>query len=267
MSKIRPLHPKPAPKTVPEKGRGWKHPKKAAEPLKKKSVSVPQVEILTAPDWIPRILVSPLAVFKMYVLVSSIDEEVSWLGTAYREEGIFRIGDVFLFDQEVSGSHTEIPADGIAQVVTELLKREDGIEIINAMRFWGHSHNSMGAFASYQDETQMKVFRDNGSDFFIRAILNRRGDVNFSVYDWKEGMAYHKLPWEEDGPPLPAQDMCRQIAKDLRAEMRRRITYVRTYFPTLHSPYLNKKYGLGGFGGTDIISLFGNDDDELIEID
>ena len=69
-----------------------------------------------------------------------MQDEVGWLGTVYynSEHNYYFVSDVFLFDQEVHGTTTEITPEGLADFATELLQREDGMEIWNNMKLWGH---------------------------------------------------------------------------------------------------------------------------------
>ena len=77
----------------------------------------------------------------------------------------------------------------------ELLAQPDGMDVWNNMKCWGHSHVNMGVFASGQDDTQMNVFKDAGHDFFIRVIANKKGEMEFTFYNYATGIIYKDTPW------------------------------------------------------------------------
>ena len=129
----------------------------------------PKIEIIGSP--MPRITISKRAFEDMLILVDEADKEISWLGTVRRVGNMFCIEDIFLAKQKVSGSSTEISTDGISELSMDILQsRTDGVDIINNIRFWGHSHVCMPTLPSCQDDIQMKLFTDNGCEWFIRGI-------------------------------------------------------------------------------------------------
>ncbi len=201
----------------------WNHPKSDGTEFVPSKNYPTSVELLRLPDNLPEVIVHPLALFKIRTIVGGIDKEVGWLGTAQRQGDNVFIEDMFLFNQEVSGSHTEISIDGLSEVAMELLQKPNGSELLNAMRFWGHSHVDMMTYPSGQDNDQMHKFHSFGCNFFLRGIFNRRGEVNFSLYDWERGIAVHRMPWTMADLPLPNKDELREIRTALRAEMKSRV--------------------------------------------
>lgn len=152
---------------------------------------------LTVMYRIPKILILPLAFEKMSQIVKQSDEEVGWLGAVERDlNGDFYIEDVFLFEQEVNSATCEITPEGLAKVADELLGREDGMELVNSIRLWGHSHVNMGCFASAQDETQMHVFEEGKPEFFIRLIANKNGEMKFTLMDYERQLRVDDVSWE-----------------------------------------------------------------------
>jgi hypothetical protein len=145
---------------------------------------------------IPTIYVTPIANAKMQHYVDIVADEVGWLGIVEElESGDYLIEDVYLFEQRVSTATTEITEDALATFATEMLKRDDGMEIMNKLRFWGHSHVNMGTGPSAQDDSQMDTFESSGHDFFIRGIYNKKGEVNLCVYDYARGVIINHPPW------------------------------------------------------------------------
>ena len=103
---------------------------------------------------------------------------------------------MFLFRQEVHATTTEITTEGLNEFAMDLLYEENGVEIWNNMKVWGHSHVNMTTSPSGQDDKQIEVFAENAEDFFIRIIANKSGDFRIDLYDFTTGVIYEKLPYE-----------------------------------------------------------------------
>jgi hypothetical protein len=159
----------------------------------------PKTEVMTVQGLSPHVYISAEALTKMKIYVDECSDEIGWLGTAYKnEDNTITIEEVFLFDQDVHGATTEITPEGLSDFATELLERGDeGIEIWNNLKMWGHSHVNMGVFASGQDDSQMKTFKDGGHDWFLRLICNKKGEMKIDLYNYEHGFAFLDLPWTE----------------------------------------------------------------------
>ena len=143
----------------------------------------------------PITIIEKDALAKMKVYVDECDDEIGWLGTANKEEGFFHITDVMLFEQEVHSTTTEITPEGLSEFGEKLLQQENGMDIWNSMKVWGHSHVNMSVSPSGQDNNQMEVFADNGHDFSIRIIANKKGDMALDLYDYETGVIYKNIQW------------------------------------------------------------------------
>jgi hypothetical protein len=144
---------------------------------------------------VPYIVISKKALVQMFIYVDKCSEEIGWMGTAYRDEKQITIDDVYLFDQEVHSTTTEITPEGLSDFATELLNQPDGMDIWNNLKMWGHSHVRMGVTPSGQDDKQMETFQDGGHDWFIRLIANKNGELKVDLYDYENGIIYLDLPW------------------------------------------------------------------------
>ena len=144
----------------------------------------------------PKISININAMNKMKEYVRQSDLEIGWLGTSRRVGNVFYIDDVFLFRQEVHATTTEITTEGLNEFAMDLLYEENGVEIWNNMKVWGHSHVTMPTTPSGQDDKQIEVFAENAEDFFIRIIANKSGDFRIDLYDFTTGVIYEKLPYE-----------------------------------------------------------------------
>jgi len=208
----------------------------------------------------PVVVFSDLALAKMARYVGFCAEEVGWMGFVDHEEGtaLYTVSDVLLFKQRVHAATTEISADALAEMTMELLESPDGVERVNTMRFWGHSHVNMAVNPSGQDDAQMNVFADNGCEFMIRAICNKRGEMKVDVYDYEVGITWVDANWQTERrfDPMDAE---------IRAEMEAKVSSIRT-LPAL--PKLDAKTPLTPPGGDYRVvrrGVFADDDDDGFE--
>ena len=130
----------------------------------------------------PMVLFSSDAILKMKLYTKEVNDEVGWLGTVNKIGNNYYVSDVFLFEQDVHGTTTEITPEGLTTFAEEILQEEDGVEKWNNMKLWGHSHVNMGVFASSQDDKQIKELKAN-TDFFIRVIMNKKDEIKIDIVD------------------------------------------------------------------------------------
>lgn len=145
----------------------------------------------------PWVIITPKAYQQMLLYVEIADKEVGWMGTVSRlENNCFLIEETFLLEQEVSAVETELSVEGCSKLADELLLRgEEGFDLLNKIRFWGHSHVRMGTSPSGTDESTMLRFRDEGLDWYVRGIFNKHGRAEFSVYFFDIGFAVCDVDW------------------------------------------------------------------------
>lgn len=144
---------------------------------------------------LPVIKISPKALGKMQSLVKWSNVEVGWLGVVERFNRTYTIKDIYLFEQEVNSVTCEITPESLALFAEDLLQYPNGMEIFNNIRMWGHSHVNMSIEPSHQDETQFEELAKNSSDYFIRIIANKRGELSVDLIDEEVGMTYLNLEW------------------------------------------------------------------------
>ena len=159
----------------------------------------------------PLVIISKEALIKMQLYVEGCSNEIGWLGTATKNnDNIFFIDDVFLFEQDVHSTTTEITPEGLTAFAEELLQQPNGIEIWNNIKLWGHSHVNMCTHPSVQDDKQMETFSEGGHPWFLRIIANKKGDITIDLYDYEHGIIYSNLPWWEE-----VSDAEREIEKQI----------------------------------------------------
>lgn len=187
---------------------------------------------------LPKVLVTRQAYDRMLAIVDIADKEVGWLGTVTRLGNDFLIEEIFLFRQEVSAVTTEISPDGLAEVATEILESRptDGVEVLNNLRLWGHSHVRMGTSPSGQDNAQMAEFRSAGHPWFIRGILNKEGRMEFTIYLYDAGVKVVDAEWSLYEPVDDA------VRGEIEKQFREKVTELRPTVPVgfggaSHSPF------------------------------
>jgi len=177
--------------------------------LFKQDTSKPSVKVLER--FMPLVIISKEALIKMQLYVEGCSNEIGWLGTAIKNnDNIFFIDDVFLFEQDVHSTTTEITPEGLTAFAEELLQQPNGIEIWNNIKLWGHSHVNMCTHPSVQDDKQMETFSEGGHPWFLRIIANKKGDITIDLYDYEHGIIYSNLPWWEE-----VSDAEREIEKQI----------------------------------------------------
>jgi len=140
----------------------------------------------------PEILISNRAWSKMTQYVKLVDSEIGWLGTVEIDDNIFTIKDVFLVKQEVNKVTCEIDPDALIEMYEERIKQ--GLSVGDIL-FWGHSHNNMSVSPSGQDNNQFEEFAENNK-YFIRLIMNKRGEVNIALLDSEKEIIFENLDFE-----------------------------------------------------------------------
>lgn len=143
----------------------------------------------------PVVAITTHALQQMRAYTEQCSDEIGWLGTVtyHPKENAYLIHECRLFEQEVHSATTEITAEGLSSFGEELLQQDDGMEVWNNLKMWGHSHVNMGTTPSGQDDDQMETFQDN--DFFIRIITNKKGALRCDVYDFTTSIAYLDVAW------------------------------------------------------------------------
>ena len=143
----------------------------------------------------PEILITPLAWKKMFLYVDIADKEVGWYGAVTRVGDTFIIQDCYMPKQKVSSVTTVIDGENFADLAEELVQQGKA-DVIEKLRFWGHSHVTMGTTPSGQDNEQMDVFRKKSIDWFIRGILNKKARMEFTMYMYDMGIKVTDVPWQ-----------------------------------------------------------------------
>lgn len=191
--------------------------------------------VVTVPGGIPIVEITDRAYHDMLYLVDIVPVEVGWLGTVTVIGNVYRIDEVFILDQEVNGTQCELSADSIAEWATkELLSHENGVDRVNRLRFWGHSHGLMGTAPSGQDDRQTEEFRGD-CDFFVRGIFNKIGAARFDVYRFDLNLAFLDVSWRR----VFVEDVDRRM--DIERQVRECVHERATSLRSPRQPWLSGK--------------------------
>ena len=199
---------------------------------------------------------------RMWHFVDIAGEEVSWFGTVkVTSYGNYLIDEVFLGEQKVSATQTEISTNGLAKIGQNLIDTcPDGVERASRLFFWGHSHVKMGTSPSFQDDKQMDEFRENGCPWFIRGILNKLGRMEFSIFLWEAGVKVTDVPW------AVYEHVDESIRAEIEAEFKAKVTrIVYKYVPPVAGVIISPAWaGYPPYQGnkTDVMVVHSGDDQQ-----
>lgn len=144
---------------------------------------------------VPTIVLTDQSYMDMFYITSQCgNDEISWLGSVDKLNNTYIINNIYLLEQKVTSTSTEISEVSLVKLVTDLLKK-GMMKEVNSLRFWGHLHPGNSTSPSGTDNAQMGIFRKNCNDFFIRGILGRNGRMEFSVFDYVKGLVFDDVEW------------------------------------------------------------------------
>lgn len=117
----------------------------------------------------PVIKISWKAMRRLQYYISQIEQEISGLGKVELKDNYYLITEVFLFEQEVTSTTTDLSEEGIATFLEEMMEKgEDTTKI----RCWWHSHADMDTFWSGIDESTIDRL---GNDYLVSIVINKKG--------------------------------------------------------------------------------------------
>lgn len=137
----------------------------------------------------PKIIFTKDAYCKMLTLVNNNTGEVGWNGTVERDDLTFKITDILVYPQDVTG--TTVTCD---EIETGVWLNSFPNEIFNKIRFQAHSHVNMTVTPSSVDRAMYDKYEssviDDG-DYYIFMIVNKKGDFFVELYDTVSNKVYY----------------------------------------------------------------------------
>ena len=128
----------------------------------------------------PIVFVAAAAYVKMVSLINSSSEELAWYGIAHRAAHNYFIEDILVYPQTVTSATVDADEEKCAKWFMELPD-----EVINNLKFQGHSHVNMGVSPSGRDTGNWQQFANllKPNEFYLLCIGNKRGEFHWNIYD------------------------------------------------------------------------------------
>ena len=128
----------------------------------------------------PFVYITTDAYLKIKTLIDSSSDELAWHGTVTKVDSNYLIDDVFVYPQIVTSTTVDADDEAYAKWLMEL---DD--DVINRLRFQGHSHVNMTVSPSGRDTTNWQSFlnllKDN--EFYLFCIANKKDQFYWTIYD------------------------------------------------------------------------------------
>lgn len=194
----------------------------------------------------PVVYYTPFVWNVIWYLVNQCSMEVGWLGLVDKIGDDYIVTDIYVPEQTVSRTETDIESEAMSALALELLA--EGKDP-NKLRYWGHSHVNMQVSPSSQDEKQLEEYLEH-CDWFIRGIYNKRGDTKVDVYDRTNNVVHQVV---KNGPHIPnlTEEEKEVLDKLIKNNVQEYVYVPKT--PSLYTPNNNsvvhyKKRGKGQNG-------------------
>ena len=153
----------------------------------------------------PKIVISKNADLWIRLMVEEHDEEIGFFGIVDEkmdgEDIIYVIREIFYpKHQLVTAGTCEISGKGEAEMGEWLMDHRCD-EDVGKIRFWGHSHHTMGTTPSGQDDQQALERMSTREAYVIRAICNKSGEMSLSFYDYDRLLRFDDIQFEVESDP------------------------------------------------------------------
>lgn len=212
----------------------------------------------------PTVFYAPTVWDQLWYIVAKCPKEVGWLGLVepIYDGAHYLITDLYVPEQTVSGTETDIDSDALAELAMELI---DAGRDTSKLFYWGHSHVNMDVGPSSQDEDQVDEYLEHNS-VFIRGIYNKRGSSKVDVFDKNAGVVHQCVANRPFTPGLTVAEATRldQLLKDNVSErvyVNRHPNYqTPTRTPTPATPALSQsaQAAYADFYGDDEEAIYGS---------
>ena len=179
---------------------------------------------------------------KIMAYVDLCQMEVGGLGRVVWEKRsdllVAKIQDVYLVDQEVSASTTDLDAAAVGKLVYETRNLEGSIG------YWWHSHVSMSTFWSGQDHQCMYDFIDQGG-MAVFGVFNKRKENRHAYLQMPEKANGGLSLFRDDinmnvNYPEPPAAYKQIFEKEIKDKVKEKV-FKQTYVPV----WQKNKYGYG----------------------
>jgi len=198
-----------------------------------------------------KVILSPTAHLKMKYYIEEIDYEISGLGIVEKlNNGDLYVPDLFLFEQHVTGTETQLKASDVDKFYDDMLAsvpendpeaREEMFDKIGNIKLWWHSHVNMGVFWSGTDvATQNSLDIDvDTENWWLSIVGNKKGERKAKLDVYKP----HRM-FMDDLEIVIGEDPA--LRETIKAEIEQKVTkpapvvYQNTYYPSKNGWGKNK---------------------------
>jgi len=143
----------------------------------------------------PSILFTQTALKWIKALVECHSSEVGFEGIVNEVGGAYVITEIFYPKHcLVNGGTCEISPEGEIEIAQKLIEENRAADI-SKVRLWGHSHHTMGTTPSTQDDEQAAEKMNKCGAYFIRAIVNKSGEMSVSFFDYSRQIKFENVKW------------------------------------------------------------------------
>ena len=186
----------------------------------------PRTTFLGGAGEYPQILLAREVADTMKYIVSVAPQEFSWYGVVQRDGMTFLISEIIIVEQTVSDVTFDIEdtpdSNDRGRMFFEMVK-EHGAEKANAVKATMHSHVNMGVQPSGYygpgnrgDLCQMWQYGQNGAEYYIMGICNKRGELRFEIFFYDLGLRVEDVPWDVYEPEN--EELRRKVEAEVRAK-------------------------------------------------
>lgn len=124
-----------------------------------------------------QIFITQEAFKKMHYYIAECDQEISGLGEVKKDHGNLLVTDVFIFNQDVTGTHTELDKGSLALFLEDY--NNQGKDIAD-IKLWWHSHVNMSAYFSPTDTANIERLSDT-FPWAISIVGNKKNEFQTRV--------------------------------------------------------------------------------------
>ena len=125
-----------------------------------------------------KLLIDSKVYAKVMYLVQKCDKEISGLGKVKIEGDTVRVTEMYLLDQECTGTTTDIMPDAVSKLLYQAYGEHGTRD--GELLWWWHSHVDMGVFWSGTDMATIREFGGKGR--FFATVFNKKAEMRSAYY-------------------------------------------------------------------------------------
>jgi len=177
------------------------------------------------------IKITRVAFKKLFTYPKLVSGEIGGLGIVRTNgKSEFTIHDILLFEQDVSGTHTELDESSVAKLIMQMMdEKKDPSEL----KLWWHSHANMKAYWSGTDHGTCDKFGLT-APWYVSIVVNKEGNYRMRLDVFKPfRLTIDSLTLEvvEDADDPFVDELRKEVAEKVSERFGRRSVFS-TFAPT-----------------------------------